>query len=52
MGISGCAGAENALVKECLTSLQQLPAAGGFFDFLIHQDGRKIPASWEAFDKV
>lgn len=47
-----CADAKIALVKECLKPLRQLPAAGDFLDFLIHQDGRRIPVSLEAFDEV
>ena len=52
MCISGCADAKNALVKECLTPFPQLRAANGFLEFLLHQDGCRIPVSWEAYDEV
>lgn len=47
-----CADAKIALARECLKPLQQLPAASDFLDFLLRQDGRRIPVSLEAFDEV
>lgn len=41
-----------ALVRECLKPLQQLPAAGDFLKFLLRQDGRRLPVSFEAFDEA
>ena len=47
-----CAGAKTALVTDFLKPLRHLPAAGDFFKFLMHKDGRQIPVSLEAFDEV
>lgn len=47
-----CADTITALVKDCLTPLQQLPAAGGFLKVLMHQDGRRLPVSLAAFNEV
>ncbi|DBB09782.1 TPA: hypothetical protein ACH3X3_001411 [Trebouxia sp. C0006] len=44
--------AKIALARECLKPLQQLPAASDFLDFLLRQDGRRIPVSLEAFDEA